>query len=103
MSKSYQWVFLMALFSFFSSYSMQPVNEDIGESEKNLLAEKEFEKIFHEHFNNPEDEEKASFVLAKAQAEVNHQNEMYDKGEANFKEGKCLFLKYFSIFNIFTT
>ena len=77
----------MALFIFFSSYSMQqPVKDDAEESGKNL-SEKEFEEKFHELFNNPEDEEKAGVVLAKAQAQINYQNELYAKGEAHFKEG----------------
>ena len=51
------------------------------------LSEKEFEKEYHELFDNPEDEAKAAAELAKEEQEIDYENELYDEGKANFKEG----------------
>ena len=41
-----------------------------GLPSKNDLTEKEFEKKFHKHYENPEDEAKAAAELAKEEAEI---------------------------------
>ena len=50
------------------------------------LTIKEFEEKFHQKFANPKDEADAAENLAKAEAEIDEENEKYAKGEANFEE-----------------
>ena len=50
------------------------------------LTIKEFEEKFHQKFANPKDEADAAKNLAKAEAEIDEENEKYAKGEANFEE-----------------
>jgi len=50
-------------------------------------SEKEFEEKYHELFDNPEDEAKAAAQLAKEEAEIDKENELYAKGEAHYQEG----------------
>merc|ERR1739848_756799 len=50
-------------------------------------SEKEFEEEFHELFDNPEDEAKAAAQLAKEEAEIDKENELFDEGLAHYKEG----------------
>ena len=50
------------------------------------LTIKEFEEKFHQKFANPKDEADAAKSLAKAEAEIDEENEKYAKGEANFEE-----------------
>merc|ERR1712045_192112 len=47
---------------------------------------KEFEDEFNQVFNDPEKEKEAADELAKEEAEIDKENELYEKGEANFSE-----------------
>ena len=48
---------------------------------------KEFEEKYNERFANREEEAKAAEALAKAEAHINKQHEMFVEGKANFDEG----------------
>merc|ERR1711981_202305 len=52
------------------------------------LSEKEFEKKFHEKFENdePELEEEAAEELEKEEEEIDEENEEFKEGKANFEE-----------------
>ena len=52
------------------------------------MTEKEFEKQFNELFDNPEDEAKAAAQLAKEEAEIDKENQLFAEGKAHYKEGK---------------
>ena len=52
------------------------------------MTEKEFEKQFNELFDNPEDEAKAAEQLAKEEAEIDKENQLFAEGKAHYKEGK---------------
>ena len=45
---------------------------------------KEFEDEFNQIFEDPEKEKAAAEELAKEEAQIYHQNELFEKGEANF-------------------
>ena len=47
---------------------------------------KEFEEKFHQFFEDPEKEKAAAEELAKEEEEIEKENELYEKGEANFSE-----------------
>jgi len=51
------------------------------------LSEKEFEEKFHKKYEDPEDEKKAAEELAKEEKEMDIENDLFEKGKANFKEG----------------
>ena len=48
---------------------------------------KEFEEKYNERFANREEEAKAAEALAKAEAHINNQHELFVEGKANFDEG----------------
>ena len=54
------------------------------------MTEKEFEKQFNELFDNAEDEAKAAEQLAKEEAEIDKENQLFAEGKAHYKEGKYL-------------
>ena len=47
---------------------------------------KEFEDEFNQVFNDPEKEKEAADELAKEEAQIDEENELFEKGEANFSE-----------------
>merc|ERR1712024_375040 len=47
---------------------------------------KEFEDEFNQIFEDPEKEKEAAHELAKEEAEIDKENELFEKGEANFSE-----------------
>merc|ERR1712223_452285 len=49
-------------------------------------GEKEFEEEFHELFEDPKDEKKAADELAKEEASIEKDNELYDEGLSSWKE-----------------
>ena len=68
----------------------------LGMPEK--LSEKEFEEKFNE-IVDPSLEEKAGEALAKAEEEIEEQNEAFAEGKANFgKCLKCIALSWFASF-----
>ena len=59
------------------------INDYLG---KELENEKQFEQEFHEIFDNKDDEMRAAKILTDRETEINHQNELFSEGKANFKE-----------------
>merc|ERR1712223_1185749 len=49
-------------------------------------GEKEFEEEFHELFEDPKDEKKAADELAKEEASIEKDNELFDEGKSTWKE-----------------
>ena len=47
---------------------------------------KEFEEEFNQIFEDPENEKAAADELAKEEAQIDQQNELFEKGDANFSE-----------------
>ena len=62
----------------------------LGTKQFNLTIQ-EFEEKFHKHYATLEEEEAAAKNLAANEAQINAQNEKFDKGEADFDEELQLF------------
>ena len=43
-------------------------------------------------FDNKDDEMRAAEILTIRETEINHQNELFSEGKANFKESKYVYL-----------
>ena len=45
-------------------------------------------------FDNKDDEMRAAKILTDRETEINHQNELFSEGKANFKESKYVYLNF---------